>query len=98
MLWLCDRFGVDARRTVLVGDSVADMQAGQAAGALTVAVLWGSGRCEVLAAYRSWRIVEQPAHLTFLLADLTAQIRRRRPRPGRHNPPYLVPPGADHPN
>ncbi|MBH1938938.1 HAD family hydrolase [Streptomyces sp. AV19] len=83
VLWLCDQFRVDVRHTVLVGDAVADMQAGQAAGAHTIAVLWGTGRREVLAAHRPWRIVEQPAQLTVLLEDLTAG-----------NPAAPDPPGA----
>ncbi|MEV4505413.1 HAD family hydrolase [Streptomyces klenkii] len=104
VLWLCDQFRVDVRRTVLVGDSVADMQAGQAAGAHTVAVLWGTGRREVLAAHRPWRIVEQPAQLTVLLDDLTAEnpaaaglsgaAQSAPPEPAWH----VAPLGAVHPN
>ncbi|MEU5417826.1 HAD family hydrolase [Streptomyces sp. NPDC020667] len=104
VLWLCDQFRADVRRTVLVGDAAADMQAGQAAGAHTVAVLWGTGRREVLAAHRPWRIVEQPAQLTVLLDALTAQnpAASSPPDAAQSAPPgpawHVAPLGAVHTN
>ncbi len=44
------RLGVPPRDTVMIGDSVLDMQSGRAAGARTGAALWGSSEGEALLA------------------------------------------------
>lgn len=41
VLLACERAGMDPRRAVYVGDDLRDVQAGRAAGLLTVAVSWG---------------------------------------------------------
>lgn len=44
----CRRLGVEPMRAVYVGDATVDLLAGRAAGADTVAVLWGAGTREAL--------------------------------------------------
>jgi HAD superfamily hydrolase (TIGR01549 family) len=43
ILWAASRLGIDPRNVVMVGDTAADMQSAQAAGALAVGVLCGFG-------------------------------------------------------
>ncbi|WP_250405131.1 HAD family hydrolase [Streptomyces cellostaticus] len=61
--WLCERLGATAANSVLVGDSVIDIAAGQAAGATTVACLWGAGRPADLRAAGPDLVVARPEHL-----------------------------------
>lgn len=60
LLKLIEQFDVDPRRTVYIGDMVADVEAGRGAGATTVAVTWGAGKREALAAAKPDFLVERP--------------------------------------
>jgi pyrophosphatase PpaX len=75
VLFALERLGGDAARAVFVGDSPHDMHAGNAAGVVTVAALWGPFTREQLTAsapaYYLERIDELPA-----LIDRIAGIRR----------------------
>lgn len=57
---LIEQFDVDPGRTVYIGDMVADVEAGRGAGATTVAVTWGAGKREALAAAKPDFLVERP--------------------------------------
>src|SRR5689334_17919627 len=57
---LIEQFDVAPRRTVYIGDMVADVEVGRGAGATTVAVTWGAGTREALAAAKPDFIVERP--------------------------------------
>lgn len=70
--WLCEEFRVAPGEAVMIGDSVADMQAGRAAGATTIGCLWGAGTPAALRAQRPDHLVENVADLDRLLAQLTA--------------------------
>lgn len=63
-----DRLGIrdTAARTLFVGDSPFDLQAGRAAGTKTAAVLWGPFAEEVLLAERPDYVVRSPAELVAL--------------------------------
>jgi len=54
-------------RVVFVGDSVHDIEAGHAAGVVTIAVTWGALGREALEAARPTHLVETPAELAPLL-------------------------------
>jgi pyrophosphatase PpaX len=61
-----------ASEAVFVGDSVHDMQAGNAAGVITVAALWGPFSREDLAASEPTYYLERMADLPRLLSDVQA--------------------------
>ena len=63
------RLGVSAEHAVFVGDSPHDIHAGNAAGVVTVAALWGPFSRETLAAAR-------PDHFIGCLPDLPAVLER----------------------
>lgn len=65
--WLCQRLGAQASRTLLVGDSAADLCAGRDAGVRTVACLWGAGRPEDLTPCSPWRMAGSIDELARLL-------------------------------
>lgn len=71
--WLCERLGATAADAVLVGDSAIDIAAGRAAGATTVACLWGAGRPADLRAAGPDLVVARPE-------DLSAALRPFAPR------------------
>ena len=58
-----ERLGVSADRAVFVGDSPHDVHAGNAAGVMTVAALWGPFDRETLAAARPNHFIESLAEL-----------------------------------
>ncbi|MEK7403008.1 MAG: HAD-IA family hydrolase [Gemmatimonadota bacterium] len=62
-----DRLGVHASNAVFVGDSVHDMAAGNAAGVVTIAALWGPFSREHLAP-------SQPRHYLDRIADLPSLL------------------------
>ncbi|WP_370894588.1 HAD family hydrolase [Janibacter sp. GXQ6167] len=57
LLLACERLGVDPASAVYVGDAVVDVQAAQAAQMSAVAVTWGAGRDDDLAAAEPTRLV-----------------------------------------
>lgn len=62
------RIGVDARECIYVGDDLRDVQAGRAAGMVTVAVQWGYlGEGEGIEAWGADHLVEAPIDLLKLL-------------------------------
>lgn len=62
------RLGVDAAHCVYVGDDLRDVQAGHAAGMLTVAAAWGYlGEGESIEAWGAHHVIESPAELLKLL-------------------------------
>lgn len=60
LLHLMDKFRVDPAATVYIGDMVADVETGRAAGATTVAVTWGADSPKRLAAAKPDFIVDKP--------------------------------------
>ncbi|MBB5774972.1 HAD family hydrolase [Nonomuraea jabiensis] len=68
--WLCERFDVAPRNAILIGDSCADIAAGNAAGVRTVACLWGAGRLDDLKAEGPDQFVSSPWQLDAMLRDL----------------------------
>jgi len=69
VLTALDRLGYAAHEAVFVGDSVHDVEAGNAAGVLTVAALWGPFSRDQLAVASPSRFVERIADLLQLLAE-----------------------------
>jgi D-glycero-D-manno-heptose 1,7-bisphosphate phosphatase len=55
LLNLAQRYGVDLRQTVVIGDALTDVDAGQAAGCQTILVLTGRGREQLRVASSSGR-------------------------------------------
>ena len=63
------RLGVEPAACVYVGDDLRDVQAGRAAGMLTVAAAWGYlGEGEAIEAWDAHHVVESPGELLKLLA------------------------------
>jgi pyrophosphatase PpaX len=67
-----ERLGYQPREAAFVGDSVHDIEAGNAAGVTTVAALWGPFSREDLAASKPTHFLERMADLPKLLADVQA--------------------------
>ncbi len=59
--------GLDAARTVYVGDAIHDMAAGKAAGMRTIAALWGPSGREELQAAGADEVAERPEDLLRLI-------------------------------
>ncbi len=70
------RLGVAPQETVFIGDTVYDIECGQAAGVRVVAVTWGAHPAEMLRAANPWCVVEQPEELETLLLRYEAIARR----------------------
>ncbi len=63
------RLGIDAAHCAYVGDDLRDVQAGRAAGMLTVAAGWGYlGEGEAIEAWDAHHVIESPEQLLKLLA------------------------------
>lgn len=71
VLTALDRLGAAPAEAVFVGDSPVDVAAGNAAGVVTVAALWGACTRDALAASR-------PAHLCARVDELPALVARLR--------------------
>jgi pyrophosphatase PpaX len=67
-----ERLGYQPREAAFVGDSVHDIEAGNAAGVTTVAALWGPFSREDLAASKPTHFLERMADLPKLLSDVQA--------------------------
>lgn len=68
-----ERLGTEPFRAAYVGDSLADIKAGKAAGVLTIGVLTGAGTAETLAAEGADKIVSS-------VADLPREFRAKKRR------------------
>ena len=68
LLHAAGKAGLDAARTVYVGDSVHDMAAGKAAGMRTIGALWGPSGREELAAAGADELAEKPADVLEVIA------------------------------
>lgn len=71
-----ERLGYQPREAAFVGDSVHDIEAGNAAGVTTVAALWGPFSREDLAASKPTHFLERMADLPKLLSDVQAGRNR----------------------
>jgi N-acetyl-D-muramate 6-phosphate phosphatase len=63
----CERLGVLPERALFVGDDARDIEAGKAAGCLTVAVRWGYVQPDELPRWGADRILATPAELPALI-------------------------------
>jgi pyrophosphatase PpaX len=68
VLFALDKLGYEADEAVFVGDSIFDIQAGNAAGVTTIAALWGPFTREHLAA-------SNPTHFLDRISDLPALLQ-----------------------
>jgi pyrophosphatase PpaX len=71
-----EQLGYEPADAAFIGDSVHDMEAGNAAGVTTIAALWGPFSREDLAASRPAHFLERMADLPRLLADVQAGRNR----------------------
>jgi pyrophosphatase PpaX len=71
LLYAAARLGADARACVYVGDATVDVQAARAAGMAAVAVTWGAGEPDLLAAARPDAVVDDAAGLRAVLLPVT---------------------------
>jgi pyrophosphatase PpaX len=71
------RLGADPRAALFVGDSPHDVAAGNAAGVITAAVLWGACSREALLAAR-------PAHVLESVAELRPLVQALARKPADH--------------
>ncbi len=69
LLHLMDKFDVDPSATVYIGDMVADVETGRAAGVATVAVTWGAAKREVLSAANPDHLIDDPRMLKSIIAS-----------------------------
>ena len=67
-----ERLGYQPQEAAFVGDSVHDMEAGNAAGVITVAALWGPFSREDLAASKPTHFLERMADLPRLISGIQA--------------------------
>ena len=72
-----DQLGYAPDESVFVGDSIHDMEAGNAAGVTTVAALWGPFSRETLAAANPGHFLHQMAELPGLLGRLQTGRKQR---------------------
>jgi pyrophosphatase PpaX len=70
VLTALERLGYEPFEAAFVGDSVHDVEAGNAAGVLTVAALWGPFTREQLAPANPQRFAESPGALLQLVSEL----------------------------
>ncbi|ACU38413.1 HAD family hydrolase [Actinosynnema mirum] len=67
----CELLGVGPERAVMVGDTVTDVRAARAAGMRAIAVTWGMGTPQDLAAQQPWAQVTRVRALVALLRGQT---------------------------
>jgi len=72
-----ERLSYEPREALFVGDSIYDMEAGNAAGVTTVAALWGPFTREDLVASRPGYFLERISDLPRLLAEVEAGRNKR---------------------
>lgn len=61
VLTACERLGVSPRASWFLGDDARDVEAGRAAGSLTVAVTWGYAEPAEIAGWQADRVIDVPA-------------------------------------
>ncbi len=69
LLHLMDKFSVEPSATIYIGDMVADVETGRAAGATTVAVTWGADSPKRLAAANPDHLIDDPRLLKSIIAS-----------------------------
>lgn len=69
LLRLMEQFDVDPAATVYIGDMVADVETGRAAGATTVAVTWGAAKREVLSAANPDHLIDDTQMLKRIITS-----------------------------
>lgn len=69
LLRLIEKFEVEPSATIYVGDMVADVETGRAAGATTVAVTWGADSLKKLAAAKPDHLIDDPRMLKSIIAS-----------------------------
>ncbi len=74
---LLSRHGLEARDSVMVGDSLFDMTGGRASGMATAAVLYGYGERQKLLTFRPDHVVEAPDWAPVLFAE-SADAHKRQ--------------------
>lgn len=62
VLTACARLGVAPQASWFLGDDARDIEAGRAAGSLTVAVTWGYADPAEIAGWQADRVIDDPAH------------------------------------
>jgi pyrophosphatase PpaX len=72
-----EQLGYEADEAVFVGDSVHDMMAGNAAGVVTIAALWGPFSREDLVASKPTHYLERVADLPRLLSEIDGKRNKR---------------------
>jgi HAD superfamily hydrolase (TIGR01509 family) len=70
LLHLMDRFDVDPAATVYIGDMVADVETGRAAGVTTVAVTWGADSPKRLSAANPDHLIDDPRLLKPIIRSI----------------------------
>lgn len=73
--WLCAALGVSVQETVLVGDSMIDMQAGRAAGVATIGSTWGVSGADRLVAGGADHVASTVEDLTAHLVPAVSSLR-----------------------
>lgn len=68
LLHLMDKFSVEPSAMVYVGDMVADVETGRAAGAMTVAVTWGAAKRDALSAAKPDHLIDDPRMLKSIIS------------------------------
>jgi HAD superfamily hydrolase (TIGR01509 family) len=68
LLCLLKQFKIEPHAALFIGDSPLDVQAGRAAGATTVGVLWGAGTRAALAAAQPDHLLDEPQQLNSLFS------------------------------
>jgi len=66
---LVERFGLEPRAAMFVGDTTADIAAGRGAGTAVAAVTWGAGRREALAAADPDYLIDDPETLRAIMSQ-----------------------------
>lgn len=68
LLHLMDKFSVEPSAMAYVGDMVADVETGRAAGAMTVAVTWGAAKRDALSAAKPDHLIDDPRMLKSIIS------------------------------
>jgi phosphoglycolate phosphatase len=83
VLECCAYLGVDARETLVVGDSIYDVEMARAAGATALGVAWGTHPRDMLLAAGAAEVAGTPADLGVLIESWRDGALTLRPQPSR---------------